>query len=247
MSILDTIDHEEMTRLWKDGVPVADIAKVIGVSDTTVRVLRDVLGLPPRQTNPSKYPPALVERICDLWREGRSGAEIARTLGVGWNRNKVISLINRNGLSGGRSKAPRPSVVKAPRPPRAPRPKADKKPQAAAPAKTRAFVPTPPQDADKKRAEFAVEGQKVIAGTADAANDNAIPLLERRFGQCAWPVGTPDRPARQLCCGGPVAENANRSVANYCAGHGRRAVARVLAGGAPDPEKYERAMRRWAA
>lgn len=50
----------------------------------------------------------------------------------------------------------------------------------------------------------AEERERTRRRTVDpwAANDNAVPLMSRRHGQCAWPVGHAGRPVEQLCCGG---------------------------------------------
>lgn len=50
------------------------------------------------------------------------------------------------------------------------------------------------------------------------APDDAIPLIGRPFGRCAFPVGTPDAPADQLCCGHPVIDG---SRFQYCETHHR--------------------------
>lgn len=42
-----------------------------------------------------------------------------------------------------------------------------------------------------------------------------IPLVGRPFGRCAWPVGEPERPADQLCCG------ARTGGKTYCDTHAR--------------------------
>ena len=87
-------------------------------------------------------------------------------------------------------------------------------------------------------------GKAVIAGTADAANDNAIRLLDRRFGQCAWPVGIPVRPAEQMVCGDaiyPEIENCS-----YCLIHAKRAFSRDITQPKPKDDLV-RSARRWAA
>jgi len=52
----------------------------------------------------------------------------------------------------------------------------------------------------------------------------AIPLMERRRFQCAWPVGEPERPAQQMCCGLPVQEGVGTALESYCATHQQRAA-----------------------
>lgn len=194
-----------------------------------------------------------------LWAAGKTAGEIAKTM-PGRTRSAIMGRVHRMGLAMRKMPAmpnlsadgqpaerkygrPRPLPttprVAKPKPPRATKPAPAPKPFDLTKSKTDS---TPDQ-----RAEKAAAGRLIIAAANDAANDNSVLLMERRFGQCAWPVGQPDRPAQQLCCGGPVPADANRSIANYCTGHAQRAVARVLTGGAPDSAKYERAMRRWAA
>ena len=48
-----------------------------------------------------------------------------------------------------------------------------------------------------------------------------FPLMDRVFGQCAWPVGEPERPADQLCCGADVPETVSKP---YCLHHFAMAV-----------------------
>jgi GcrA cell cycle regulator len=200
------------------------------------------------QTNNTlPWTPDRVAQLEKLWIEGKSAAEIVDTL-KGTTRAAVIGKIHRLGIAGSRT----PQTA-ARREPSAPEVKRDA--YAGNSLHARKGRPTRPFDLTKsktdstpqQRAEKAAAGKTLIGRTVDPANDNAVPLLGRRFNQCAWPVGMPDRPALQLCCGAPVPENANRSVASYCTAHAERAVARVLAGGKPDPERYERAIRRWAA
>jgi hypothetical protein len=48
--------------------------------------------------------------------------------------------------------------------------------------------------------------------------------MERRRFQCAWPVGEPERPAQQMCCGLPVQEGVGTALESYCATHQQRAA-----------------------
>lgn len=103
-----------------------------------------------------------------------------------------------------------------------------------------------PVEAQERSDAQAAWGKKLLAGFAAPENDDAILLTERRFGQCSWPVGEPDRPANQLCCGQPVPADANRGIPTYCSKHAARAISRVRLGGAPDAKAYERSLRRVA-
>ncbi|MFC7378246.1 GcrA family cell cycle regulator [Brevundimonas sp. GCM10030266] len=153
------------------------------------------------------------------WIEGRSASEIARELGGGFSRNAVIGKIHRLGLSGREQAAKPPTVrtVRPPRPVRAPKPPKPTPPEN--------FVPTvTPAEAEARRKVAAAEGQKRVDAFAEAANDTAIPLIERGRFQCSWPVGEPERPARQMCCGAPVIEGANKAVETYCTRHAKLAT-----------------------
>jgi GcrA cell cycle regulator len=68
--------------------------------------------------------------------------------------------------------------------------------------------------ADAIRVERAKTGASAIKAFAEPANDDAIPLLARRYDQCAWPVGNPERPEGQLVCGAEV-----KPERPYCAHH----------------------------
>ena len=76
------------------------------------------------------------------------------------------------------------------------------------------------------------------------ANDNSVPLMERKFGQCAWPVGTPDRPRDQLVCGASTYEGVENCP--YCVTHAKRAFARDVTQPKPK-DNLDRAAQRWAA
>lgn len=154
------------------------------------------------------------------WIEGRSATEIAKEIGGGLSRNAVIGKLHRLGLTG-RHQAAKPTVVRAVRPPRPAR--APKPPKAAPPEN---FVPTVTHaEAEARRKIAAAEGQKRVDAFAEAANDTAILLTERGRFQCSWPVGEPDRPANQMCCGAPVDhQGANKAVETYCTRHAKLAT-----------------------
>lgn len=188
-------------------------------------------------------------KLRKLWPKGISASEIARGL-PGRSRNAVIGRVHRLGMSQeGRAIPPRPEKLPRPKRIRASRakPKLETAPAAPKPPRAPMGVPFPtksPEQMKEDRARFAAAGKAVIAGTADAANDNAIRLLDRRFGQCAWPVGIPVRPAEQMVCGDaiyPEIENCS-----YCLIHAKRAFSRDITQPKPKDDLV-RSARRWAA
>ncbi len=80
-------------------------------------------------------------------------------------------------------------------------------------------VPKPkPEPKPKTSSDFDAARAKASASFLAPAPADAIPLVGRAFGQCAWPVGTPDTPGEQLCCGHAVQEG---SRFQYCPDHMR--------------------------
>lgn len=114
---------------------------------------------------------------------------------LGVARSTVCARVCQLGLKWNRQSGgqPRPR-----RDPSLPKPKREPRPQTSA-------------DFDAARA-------KASASFLAPAPAVAIPLVGRRFGQCAWPVGTPDTPGEQLCCGRAVREG---SRFHYCPAHMR--------------------------
>lgn len=239
-------------ELWNDGVKAEVIADEMNLALSTVHDWRVRLCLLPRSTSPRKYNDDQIALLKKLWcEEGLSSSEIAKRMGPGWSRNTVIGQATRRGFTKlGRQAASAP--VKMVREPKAPKVKAAPKSLPPKPGQQgkvavvlgSTFPPCSPEEADKKRAVFAAEGRTMIDRVAEVANDNAIPLLSRRFGQCAWPVGAPGRPAEQMVCGADVFEGIE--TCPYCFKHAQRAYVRDITKPRPK-EDLVRANRRWAA
>lgn len=207
------------------------------------------------------------DRVADLkkrWANGESASEIARAIGHGVTRLAVIGKIHRLGLSGRAKPANlmrQTTFAPRLRPPSAPGVKPAKQagavnarhgrpPQQGPHLKPGAvFGPVAtldPVEAQKRSEAQAAAGKKLIDAFTAPANDDAILLIERRFGQCSWPVGEPDRPAHQMCCGQPVPDEPAKGVDTYCERHAVRAVNRTRLAGKPDAKAYERSLRRFA-
>lgn len=151
-----------------------------------------------------------INTLKKMWKEGKSAAEIAKTLGKGVTRNAVIGKAHRMGLSG------RPSPIKKPAPPKKEAAKAKEKPQAApkaaapAPKKTAAAPaaksqPVPPsREAAEELKKMEREAPQIGGGVA------LIDLTER---MCKWPIGDP-RDADFSFCGRGI-----RVGTPYCAEH----------------------------
>lgn len=196
------------------------------------------------------WTPDRIARATTLWLRGDSAEQISREIGGGLSRNAVIGKVNRLGLQRGRPSkptAPTTTRVRLPKPPKAPSaPKMKRGPgehrTAPKSANVNPFGASSPAEAARKRAAAEAQGAAKLQAFAEPANDHAIPLLSRRFGQCAWPVGTPDRPAEQMCCGQRVDPTATATTASYCERHRARASSGVV----PSPRDLERMTRRAA-
>lgn len=167
--------------------------------------------------------------------EGKSASEAAKVLGAGCTRNAVIGRAHRLGWT--KEHRREPSAPKL----RAPKVKRDRSTGAIVQNIAARTPPKPsPQnrpavafgkvevvnaaETEKRRTAHRAHGEKIIDGFAAPANDTAILLIERRRFQCAWPVGEPDRPAQQMCCGLPVQEGVGTALESYCGAHQQRAA-----------------------
>lgn len=167
--------------------------------------------------------------------EGKSASEVAKAMGGGCTRNAVIGKAHRLGWMKEHRQKPAAVGLKAPRVRR------DRSTDAIVQNIAARTPPKPGQqnrpaiafghievvnaaETENRRTAQRAQGEKIIEGFAAPANDTAIPLMERRRFQCAWPVGEPERPAQQMCCGLPVQEGVGTALESYCAAHQQRAA-----------------------
>jgi len=121
-----------------------------------------------------------------MWKEGKSAAEIAKTLGKGVTRNAVIGKAHRMGLSG------RPSPIKKP----AAQPKKEKEAAAAKPAKgalkdkARPTAPAPGSAKVNAAIQKEVEELKKIEKEVLPLN-GGVALIDLTERMCKWPIGDP--------------------------------------------------------
>lgn len=167
--------------------------------------------------------------------EGKSASEVAMALGGGCTRNAVIGKAHRLGWM--KEHRQKPAAVGL----RAPGVKRDRSTGAIVQNIAARTPPKPGQqnrpavafgsievvnaaETEKRRTAHRANGEKIIDGFAAPANDTSIPLMVRRRFQCAWPVGEPERPAQQMCCGLPVQKDVGTALESYCAAHQQRAA-----------------------
>jgi GcrA cell cycle regulator len=123
-----------------------------------------------------------------MWKEGKSAAEIAKTLGKGVTRNAVIGKAHRMGLSG------RPSPIKKPA---ASAPKKEKetasslKPaKGALKEKIRPSAPAPGSGKVGAAIQKEVEELKKIEKEVLPLN-GGVALIDLTERMCKWPIGDP--------------------------------------------------------
>lgn len=167
--------------------------------------------------------------------EGKSASEVAKALGSGCTRNAVIGKAHRLGWMKEHRQKPAAVGLKAPKV------KRDRSTGAIVQNIAARKPPNPgPQnrpavafgkvevvnaaETEKRRTAHRAHGEKIIDGFTAPANDTAIPLMQRGRYQCAWPVGEPERPAQQMCCGLPVQDGVGTALESYCAAHQQRAA-----------------------
>lgn len=189
--------------------------------------------------------------------EGKSASEVAKALGGGCTRNAVIGKAHRLGWMKEHRQKPAAVGLKAPRVRR------DRSTGAIVQNIAARTPPKPGQqnrpamafgnievvnaaETEKRRTAQRAQGEKIIDGFAAPANDTSIPLMERRRFQCAWPVGEPERPAQQMCCGLPVQEGVGTALESYCGAHQKRAASayQPTRREIKAPAEYRRAARK---
>lgn len=206
-------------------------------------------------SHPNQHQPWPDDHLADVkkrWAAGESASTIAKVF-PGRTRAAVIGVVHRQGWQHlGRGDPADVANLKAPPvtrnlhvgrigdrfKPKPPKPGPQNKPGAAfgnMPATTAA-------EAAQKRIDAQKAGLATILKAVEVANDDAIPLMERRAFQCSWPVGEPDRAADQLCCGQPVIGERTKSTATYCDRHRLRASP----AGVPSVRDLTRSVRRAA-
>ena len=143
-----------------------------------------------------------VEKLKELWTEGMSASQIAKTLG-GVTRNAVIGKVHRLGLSnrtGGGQPAdeskPAEKPAAAPRAAKpAPEPDRAVDPGAGTPAEAAPARPQPPvRDAAQPRAPGLPTPEEMAARETLAEIEKMarrLGLLELTERTCKWPIGDP--------------------------------------------------------
>ena len=124
------------------------------------------------------------ERIATLkkmWKEGKSAAEIAKTLGKGVTRNAVIGKAHRMGLSG------RPSPIK-----KSAAPKKEAAPKKTAVKATRSKKTAAPAAAATTKSAPVKEVQDLKVFEKDVVPPGGgVALLDLTERMCKWPIGDP--------------------------------------------------------
>ncbi|MNS80150.1 GcrA cell cycle regulator [compost metagenome] len=131
----------------------------------------------------------LVDRLKVLWKEGRSAAQVARTLRNGLTRSAVLGKVHRMGLSEGRLSPPKA------------------KPRVKPVSRSGAGVGYRPRTAP----EIQKAGPRPILTVAAPSYGTATILSVRRL-DCRWPYGEPQDTGFALC-GRKVSRGA------FCAAH----------------------------
>lgn len=140
------------------------------------------------------WTPENIQRLTALWKEGRTAAWIARTLGPGVSRCAVLGKVYRLGLARG----PEARRARVATPPRVKQPRKD-----ASVERLAARRPGQPT--------IRAEGAPSAALVATPASPTAT-ILSVGAGHCRWPYGSPGEVGFGLC-GRPVVRGA------FCEAH----------------------------
>lgn len=213
----DEARDAQLTELWTEGRPIADIAVRMFTTVGAIADRRFLLGLPKRKNPSQGWTDERIDLTKRLWIEGKSATQIAMILNCGMSRNAVIGKIHRLGLSQhGRAPcaAPPPDVRKRtfsiPKVKRShvrpPKPGPQNKPAVILGAYQ---TSTPGLQAERTAEGRAVNAR--VARGGDVESPNARPWMDaRKLNECNWPIG--ERGAILSCCN-PV------KARGWCAGH----------------------------
>jgi GcrA cell cycle regulator len=157
-----------------------------------------------------------------MWKEGKSAADIAKTLGKGVTRNAVIGKAHRMGLSG------RPSPIKKPTP--APKKEAAKK-ESAKPVKKLAAPVVVSGVKNNPLSREVAEPRKMEKEAIPPGGGVALIDLTERM--CKWPIGDP-REDDFTFCGRNI-----RPGTPYCPEHAAMAYQSSSRSRTPPPEEKE--------
>lgn len=189
-------DTAEASRRYLAGEDVAAIGASLGRAEDGVRRRLSSLGIKGRV-------PTVLHRVwsadrereaVDLYLSGKSAAEVAKIMGC--SRGSAIGAIHRAGIKRG---------VKA---------NGSARPISAGYAKALNYA-----EAEANRAKAEAEGRARLRALSEPVQPSSVRLMDRKRLQCSWPVGEPDRPANQMCCGGQVREGRSTSTETYCDHH----------------------------
>ena len=163
-----------------------------------------------------------VEKLQQMWAEGQSAAQIAKTLG-GVTRNAVIGKVHRLGLSN-RAPAGRPAEDAAAADPAPQAPVAEPvaepvEPAAAVEAEAEPVAESPARPAlrdggRREPAPMTEDRLEVLANLAEIEKTaRRVTLMDLTERVCKWPIGDPTDPAFRFC-GLP-----SQPGKPYCAAH----------------------------
>lgn len=182
----------EASRMWEDGVRLAEIGKALGRSAMAVRTKIGRNGGHPRV---ALWTPEMDAKLLDLWEKGKSASHIASSLNMNVTRSAVCGRLFRLRVRGVKARKRAPAETKPIRPKRirASRPANILKPGSAKNATTIAF-PMP-----------------------KAPTGPGIPFLDRAIGQCAYITSGDVSIFDKRVCGEAVADSGK----SYCDYHYR--------------------------
>lgn len=172
----------EITRLrllWMRGLPTREIAEALGRPYEGVQIKARKLGLPDRGIRRTSYwSPEQDEQLAELWAEGFSAGKIAEEMGK--TRNSIIGRSRRLNLE-----ARETIYRKARRYSRG----------SSRHHSARRRLPWMSRGEGRARQTPPTPVDAVPAPTSETN----VTLLDRRTGQCAWPIGDTDGPETVMC------------------------------------------------